>query len=371
MIEYSENNGGQMLKIPTRTETIYKFKAKGGKIVAVAPYHYPKAIFRAFNILPVEVWGPPKLNTLESKAHIQTYVCSVVHSILAFYLQGNLEVCDFILVPHTCDSLQGLGSIFLDFIKPRQKVLTFYTPRERRRIDISFLSKEIEKLYNQLYEFTGGNPDFEELHRHIEIEEKATRMQKKLLSERQYLDIDDFNFYSILRTKEFLPAEEFIEIANDVYSMYKTDKPINKTPVILSGLLPEPMEIFKIINEKNGFVAGDDLAITGRRLYPPSEGNNPFVRLAKSLIFSPPEPSRGDSVDARLKNLLEIAKRTNSKGVIFYIVTFCEQEYFYLPQLRKRLREEGIKSILIDTDINQELSQQAITRLEVFLETLQ
>ncbi len=360
-----------MLNIPSRNESIKKFKANGGGIVAVTPYHYPKALFRAFNILPVELWGPPKINTLQSKAHIQTYICSVAHSILAFYLQGNLDLCDFILIPHTCDSLQGLGSIFLDFIKPKQKVLTFYMPRERRSVDISFLSKEIEKLYNQLCEFTGKKPDYEELLRHIEIEENATRMLKKLLSERQYLDIEDYKFYSIIRTKEFLPAEEFIEFANNVYLMYKTDKPINKTPIILSGLLPEPMEIFKIINEKNGFVAGDDLAITGRRLYPPPEGSNPFIRLAKSLIFSPPEPSRGDNVEARLQNLLEMAERTNSKGVIFYIVTFCEQEYFYLPQLRKGLREEGIKSILIDTDINQELSQQAITRLEVFLETLQ
>ncbi len=360
-----------MLKIPSREDAIKKFKAKGGKIIGVAPYHYPKALFRAFNILPVEIWGPPGLQTLESKSHIQTYVCSVVHSILTFYLKGNLKVCDLLLIPHTCDSLQGLGSIFLDFIKPPQKVLTFYLPREKRSIEVSFLTKEIKRLYNQLSDITGLNPDKEELIYHIETEEKATQLLKKMLFSRPYLDIDDYRFYSLIRTKEYLPAEEFIQIATDILLMYKKDAPLNKTPVILSGLLPEPMGIFKIIKEKNGFVAGDDLAISGRRLYPPSEGNSPFVRLAKSLLYSPPDPSRGDSVQARLSHLLNMAKKTHAKGVIFYIVTFCEMEYFYLPHLRKGLRENGIKSIVIDTDINQELSQQAITRLEVFLETLQ
>ncbi|BBB33547.1 2-hydroxyglutaryl-CoA dehydratase subunit D [Thermotomaculum hydrothermale] len=360
-----------MLKVQGRIETIQKFKAKGGKIIGVAPYHYPKAIFRAFNILPVEIWGPPKLNTLESKAHIQTYICSVVHSILTYHLKKNLDICDMFLIPHTCDSLQGLGSIFLDFVKPKQKVFTFYTPRGRRSVDIDFITKEIEKIYNMLSELTGQKPSYKELKKHIEIEEKANLVLKKLLDQRLYLDIDDYKFYSLIRTKEYLPAEEFIEIAKDIYLMYKKDSKIEKTPVIISGLLAEPMEIFKVINQKNGIVAGDDLAITGRRLYPPSEGNNPFNRLAKSIINSPPDPSRGDSVDFRVKRLLEIAKKTNAKGVIFYIVTFCEQEYFYIPHIRKRLRENGIKSILIDTDINQELSQQAITRLEVFMETLQ
>ncbi len=359
-----------MIKLKKRSEVIKEFIKNGGKIAAITPYHYPKALFRAFNILPVELWGPPKLNTLESKSHIQTYICSVVHSILTFHLKGNLNVCDYILIPHTCDSLQGLGSIFLDFVKPQQKVLTLYIPRGRRQIDISFLSKEIEKLYNELRKTTGITPDENELNHHIETEEKAIALLKKLIKNRAYLNIDDYSFYKTIRSKEYLPAEDFIEIAKEFYKTHKIDTPLNKKPVILSGLLPEPMEILNVINEKDGFVAGDDLATTGRRLYPKSEGENPFVRMAKSIIHSPPDSSRGDSVEARLKHLTHIAKKTGAKGVIFFIVKFCEMEYFYLPHLRKGLRENGIKSIVIDTDINDELSQQTITRLEVFMETL-
>lgn len=360
-----------MLKLPSRKEVIEKFKNNGGKIAAVAPYHYPKALFRAFNILPIELWGPPKQNTLESKSHIQTYVCSVAHSILAFYKKGMLKDCDFILIPHTCDSLQGLGSIFLDFLNPSQKVLTFYLPRGRRNVDLCFLRKEIKKIYKLLCEFTGQKPDYEEIINWIKTEEKAVSLQKKLIKNRLFLNIDDYSLYKIIRSKEYLPAEEFVKIAEKTLSAKKTNEKSARIPIIMSGLVPEPLEIMKIINEKNGIVTGDDFAAIGRRFYPQSEGNDPFIRIAKSLLNSPPDSSRGDSVKFRLNHLLNLASKTNAKGVVFYIITFCEMEYFYLPHLKKGLREKGIKSIVIDTDINQSLSQQAITRLEVFMETLQ
>ncbi len=359
------------MKIPGRIETILKFKEKGGKVAAVTPYHYPKALLRAFNILPVELWGPPKQNTMASKGHLQTYVCSVVHSILNYYLTDGLKSVDYVLVPHTCDSLQGLGSLFIDFFNNVNiRFLTFYLPRGRRSADLEFTAKEIEKLYKELASLTGKSPDFEELFLHIENEEKAVSVLKKLLRNRRQYNVNDYAFYKFLRTKEYLSAEDFVKFAEEFENKFKTEKPLNETGIVLSGLVPEPMEIFRLINQNNAVVSGDDLSITGRRLYPKGEGNSPFVRMAKSLVFSPPDSMRGDSVEFRLQRLLSLAKKGNAKGVIFFIVKFCEPEYFYLPFLRKELKEKGIESIVLDTDINENLSQQTITRIEVFLETL-
>ena len=58
---------------------------------------------------------------------------------------------------------------------------------------------EIKRLYNQLSDITGLNPDKEELVYHIETEEKATQLLKKMLFSRPYLDIDDYRFYSLIR----------------------------------------------------------------------------------------------------------------------------------------------------------------------------
>ena len=40
-----------------------------------------------------------------------------------------LDPVELILVPHGCDSLQGLGSLLLDFAETPAPVETFYLPR--------------------------------------------------------------------------------------------------------------------------------------------------------------------------------------------------------------------------------------------------
>ncbi len=69
--------------IPHRIETIRAHKARGGRVAAVLPIHYPRALLRAFDILPVEVWGPPPVDATRGSAHLQPYVCSIVRNALA------------------------------------------------------------------------------------------------------------------------------------------------------------------------------------------------------------------------------------------------------------------------------------------------
>src|SRR5512143_3353532 len=97
--------------IPHRLAVAHAHKERGGLVAAVFPIHYPRALLRAFDILPVEVWGPPKLDSSLGAAHVQPYICSIVRNALSFVLSGGLDVTDFLIVPHACDSLQGLGSV--------------------------------------------------------------------------------------------------------------------------------------------------------------------------------------------------------------------------------------------------------------------
>ncbi len=51
------------IEIPSRGEVIASHREAGGKVAAVLPVHNPRALLRAFNLLPVEVWGPPGMDT--------------------------------------------------------------------------------------------------------------------------------------------------------------------------------------------------------------------------------------------------------------------------------------------------------------------
>ncbi len=358
------------LEIPRRSQVIAAHKHRGGGVAAVLPVHSPRGLLRAFNLLPVEVWGPPRVNASLGAAHLQPYICSIVRNALGFLLSDGLEVADVILVPHTCDSLQGLGSLLLDFIKPRQSVLTLYLPRSDLESATTFLTEELRRLYEKLRALTGASPDEQELLACLRREETADQLLAELHRRRAWLPLSLLEFYRLVRSREYLPAEDFCRLAQTALAQTSPAPQRRGIPLIFSGILPEPMEVLEHIEALGGWIAADDFASCGRRCYPPGDSQEPFLRLAESLLAGPPDPLRGCDLRARLEYLIDQARRVDARGVVFYLVKFCEPELFYLPLLRAGLHQEGLRVLVLEHDLNDGLSQATLTRLEAFLETL-
>lgn len=351
-------------------DVIHDFKDDGGFVAAVYPIHYPRGLFRAFEVLPVEVWGPPSVDFGPGSAHLQPYVCSIVRNGLSFLQSGGLDVADILVVPHTCDSLQGLGSILLDFISPKQPVLPLYLPRGRRESDIAYFASELRHLFQQLAAITGRTPSDSDLLQNICREEAADDLLRQLHQNRQFLPHSDLAFYRIVRSREYLPAEEFTSLAQETLACAENTARTG-TPLLISGIVPEPMNVLAVISEMGGMVVADDFACCGRRLYPAGTSEDPFRRIAERILYAPPDSTRGNPIQARFEHLLGLVERSGAKGVIFYGIKFCEPELFYLPALRRALQEAQITSIAIEVDINDALSYQIRTRLEGFLEMIQ
>ena len=367
------------MDIPRRMEVIHAFREQGGSIAAVLPIYYPRELLRAFNLLPVEVWGPPGLNANQGKVHLQPYVCSIVQNALAFLQSGGLDGVEAILVPHACDSLQGLGSILIDFIpvfgkhgftKHRQPVLTLYLPRGKRASDIDFLANELRSIYHRLAEITSRSPTDIEIMACIHREETADGWLACLHHLRRNLPLTDTSLYRLIRSREYLPAEKFSKLAESVLAQVSGENR-GGIPILLSGIVPEPMSLFETITELGGRVVADDLACCGRRLYSTGSNQDPFQRMAERIVNTPPDPMRGSPIQLRLDYLIQLAQENGAQGVVFYEIKFCEPELFDLPLLRHGLRQVGLPSIVLEVDLNDRYSQPVINRLAAFLEMLQ
>jgi benzoyl-CoA reductase/2-hydroxyglutaryl-CoA dehydratase subunit BcrC/BadD/HgdB len=356
------------ITIPQRKDVIKDIKNRGGLVAAVLPIHYSRALLRAFDIFPIELWGPPKVDVSLGGAHLQPYVCSIVHNAISFLKMGELNVANLILIPHTCDSLQGLTSVLMDMIKPEQTIFPLYLPRGQREEDVVFLVDELQALYTRFSAFTGKHPTSEELLAAIKREELSDLLLAKLYKNRQPMGLSNIDFYHLVRSREYLPAEHFAALAENALQV--TGEPLPGIPVIISGILPEPMEILDVIGKMKGQVVADDLACCGRRLYQPGTSREPFRRMAERIIYAPPDPTRGNSIAERAKYLIEMARNSGAKGIMFYNVKFCEPELFDLPNLRTCLKEQGLASINLEVDINNLLPHQTATRIGAFLEML-
>lgn len=359
----------ETLKIPTRMEALARVEERGGQYAAVFPIHYPRALLRAFGLQPVEVWGPPGKETTLGDAHLQAYTCSIVRCGLSFVKSGALDGAGLILVPHACDSLQGLGSTLLDFNQTEAPVETLYIPRGRRSADALFLTDELKRLGASLGRITGRQPDPDELMRCIRREEAADAALADLLSARPRLALSNAEFYRLARSREYLPAEEFEPLCREALEGPGEDD-ASGPRLLLSGLVPEPTTLLEVLDEAGVMVAADDMACLGRRLYPAGAGDEPYSRLAGSLLGGPPDATLGHPVSQRVEHLLDLCQRSGAAGVVHYEIKFCEPEQFYLPQLDAGLQEAGIRTIDLEVDLADPLPDQVVTRLEAFVETL-
>lgn len=357
----------ESLILPRRSDVITQWQAGGGAVSAVFPIHYPRSLLRAFNFLPVEVWGPPRVEAHHGASHLQPYICSVVRNALSFLQSGGLDAADLIVIPHACDSLQGFASILIDLLPPKQPVVPIYLPRGRRQSDLAFLTDEFRSVYRRLETLTGRAPSEAELRKEIRREEAADEL---LIQVSRCLSLADADRYRLMRSREYLPAERFVALATDVLTGLLVDANDGSVPLFLSGIVPEPMALLETIAGLGGSVVADDLACCGRRLYPPGKSEDPFQRMAERIIHALPDPSRGSPIRERLDHLLRLVAVSGARGLVFYEPKFCEVELFDLPALRKGLEEAGVLSLTVEVDLNDAISQRLITRLEAFLEML-
>lgn len=359
------------LDIPKRSAVIEEQRASGGRVAAVFPIHYSRELLRAHGFLPVEVWGPPGVDDAAAGAHLQSYTCAIVRNGLAFLMAGGLHDVDAILVPHACDSLQGLGSVLTDFIRPEQPVLTLYPPRATRPSDLDYLERELTTLGRRLSEVSGVTPDGVGLTTALEREVEADRLLEELHQRRGQLALDDGELYRLLRSREYLPAERFTELAGAVLESAEKGGARSGVPVVLSGIVPEPMApLFETLREVGARVVADDLACCGRRLYTAGVSDEPLRRMAQRLQSGPPDAMRGSPIAERARHLRALVRDNGAKGVIFYDVKFCEPEQFDVPALSEALKADNVPSLVIEVDLATSLPGQVTTRLEAFVEML-
>ncbi len=341
----------------------------GGRIAAVFPVHGPRALLRAFGYLPTEVWGPPGVDTTSGDVHLQAYTCSIVRSGLAALLDGTFSAAEVLVVPHTCDSLQGLGSLLLDFVKPGVPVLPLYLPKGTDEAAVAYLAAELGALYSRLAEITGERPSDEDLLEATKREEAADEALAELLEARAHLDLSEPEVFALARSREYLPAEVFTLSVKEALAEVRPE-PRSGVRVLLSGMLPEPADLLDVLTASGAVVVADDLACCGRRTYPAGTSDDPLERMAQRLIGAPPGPTRGSPIDERGEHLIELARRSRAQAVVFWIVKFCEPELFYLPLLRKRLDAAGLRSVVVEIDVSDPLPGQVRTRVEALLETV-
>jgi benzoyl-CoA reductase/2-hydroxyglutaryl-CoA dehydratase subunit BcrC/BadD/HgdB len=346
----------------------------GRRAVAVLPIHYPKELLTALDLLAVELWGPPGAPRGDEARRIQGYVCAVARNAFAFLAGGHADDVDGVLFPHTCDSIQGLGTLAIDGGGWKRPAFTFLHPRGAARESARrFLDAELRSLAAKLERFSGVTLTPERLGAALQLHAEVDGARAALLDGRARLSMTDADLYALLRRGELLwPEDHLAELHRAVETL--RPEPVQRgIPLLVSGYVPEPVALLETLREAGAFVAADDYAAVGRRVVrrTPHPEADPWSELEARYWAAPPCSTRAADPAARVAWLRSLRERSGARGVIVQIVKFCEPELFDLPALRRAFATDGIPVLVLEGELERELSAQAVNRIEAFIELIE
>jgi benzoyl-CoA reductase subunit C len=360
------------LFIPDRTEYLKNLVQSDRKIMGVLPALYPRELLWAFDIHAVEIWDPPG-EILHANAHLQTTICPVVKKSLEFILKEPQLINAGYLFPHTCDSLQNLGTQVKDLIGVSLPVYTFYNPKGSFNNTTTTYYKDILKNFQMSLEAHHGRLYPEKLLAACvlsqQIDSRLLAIHEARMTDQ--LSMNNVEYFKLRRAQEYLLPQDYLRLLENV-DILEQPADSSKARMMVSGIVPPPDEILGFLDESRVSIVADDLLAVSRRIpkFAMDAPVAPLEYMTDRFFILPPCSTRGGDLDERLHYLKNRMNASRAQGILFDLVKFCEPELFDHRLLVKTFREINTPVLTLETELLNHLSGQDKTRIEAFTEIL-
>ncbi len=348
-----------------------RIKAKPKKIIGYLCSYAPEELIYAAGFHPMRLFSS-KSDIVLAEQHLQAYCCSLVRGVLEDSLSGRLDFLDGTVFPHTCDSIQRLSDIwrmngkyefFADVVLPAK--LTPQSARTYMKDVLSKFKKELEIAAGR--EIT--NADLEKSIKKFNLIRKNLSKLYALQSQKPGI-IKGADLYAIVKGSMVMDRDEVVDLLPVIVANLEKIDAQEKSArrIIVSGSICDSPDIYTAVEAAGGIIVGDDLC-TGQRWFEGEilDDENPINAIAERLLSRMICPAKHSSPLARSENLVSLAKKNKADGVIFMLLKFCDPHAFDYPFLKESIEKQGIKTLLIEMDDQQQNSGQLATRFETFI----
>jgi benzoyl-CoA reductase/2-hydroxyglutaryl-CoA dehydratase subunit BcrC/BadD/HgdB len=144
-----------------------------------------------------------------------------------------------------------------------------------------------------------------------------------------------------------------------------------KKRILLSGGVCNHPDLYEVIEAAGGAVVGDDLC-TGSRYFGGliDETAEPVAAIAERYRERVVCPAKHKGLTDRADQLVGLVRQRRARGVIFFLLKFCDPHAFDYPCLREALEKQGIPSLLMEVEDRLPADGQLRTRFEAFIEMI-
>jgi len=365
----------ERLKEISRDPLRFLKATKGEKpLIGVTPGDVPHELITAAGLHPVVVFGtnePVKF----AGALMPDNTCSLAKSCLELALNQGRDLFDGFVVSQLDDTTQHLsdiwerrsvGKFFHKFLPPRQL---------SRPSAFEWFRKELERFKGALERFIGRRIQEADLWNAI----KAYNRNRRLLAELYDLKrkkpglLGNRLFFDIVKASFYMEKDEHSGLLEEVLEDLKGKKAVSEEliPIALAGIVVEPQGIWELFDEVGLNVVCDNLLSCSRYItsFVPEEGDL-LEALTRAHFQKPNFSPIHDSPWRMIDDLVEMVKAYGAKGLIYIHLQYCESQDFDLPDIKRRMRLEGIPMLVLTTEFQTKHLSLMKTRIEAFKESV-
>ena len=385
--------GGKRLTSETAFEEMQKhyqqrdlaareWKERGGKVVGYFCDAVPEEIILAAGFFPIRLSGNPHGETDVARQNVIPRFTAredFVHSMLNMLLTGEYDFLDYLVVPHTRDSIHRLFQL-LAMLKESNPTLKLPGLFFLDSVHTTFFSgglynrDRILELKERLEEWSGKEITSEALSRAI----ATTNENKVLLKKVAVLRADEpprisgVEALQIIGSSMFMLKEEHNKLLKEYLDDVDKFPALNGTRLFVSGSPLDSLQLFEIIESCRATVVADDNC-WGNRYSDVSINTSldPFEAIADRYHNRSP-CSRMYPMSRRLEYCLQNITEAKAQGVVFNVFRHDAAEIWEIPGKIKALEEKGIPSVYFKNQpylISE--PEPLITDIQKLIETIQ
>jgi len=357
------------------SQTILKYEKELDRpVIGVMPAYFPLELIEAAGGYPVQLWGN-NLPIEKADAYLQSYCCSVARSVMELEMREISHMVKAYAFTSLCDTLINLREIYRRvFSKPTLELSIPITQTEGARHN--YLESVVKSVTAGLEKITGNNVTPESLGKAAKLYGRTRALQRRLYRMRSKNPglVKSFDFYTAIKTGFFLPGDVYNRMLEDLLQKLEGMEAHNGSSpkLLISGMVFDPLEIHKIIDELGAWVVDDDFANGWRTVSKAGLKTENLVEGITDYLFNPtPCCCLYNPENDRHPYLLDRVKESGADGVLFWYIKFCEPDAFDRPQLMQHLKDANIPVSFIDLELTMTNFDAIRTRISAFCEILE
>jgi benzoyl-CoA reductase/2-hydroxyglutaryl-CoA dehydratase subunit BcrC/BadD/HgdB len=369
-----------------RVGELYNFKQQGGRVVGTLCVFASAELITAAGAEQVRLcsgFHEPVYSANELLGEVG--LCPLVRSVLGGKIVASnpyFELCDFLVVPTTCDGKMKLGEILADYVP----VLMLNVPRVKEGyVTHESWMEEIKFFVRKLESLTGNKITAKSLRTAIERYQRAQYAWHKLSELRKGDRVPLWGREAMMIAQ--LTAYEDISrwttnvetLNTELERMVKVEKFVG-TPgdprILLAGspIIWPNWKIPNIIEESNAIIVADELCSAQRLFYDPVVVDEYTIHdmyraIAERYLYPctcpcfTPNNERSDLIMNKIRDY-------HIDGVVFHVLKGCHLNSIESTRIDNLLKAHNIPLLKIESEYDEGDVEQIRTRVEAFLEII-